>query len=394
VVLENATSIPNFGADTFYPSEDRYGRFMTGFDDGGILSVTAKSYSIDGEGTTTGAAIVTGGKDWRNLRVSTPSGAVREDGAPMYGRYTSATVVLNGTWWTGTYGLALAPLGSKDVSKTVEMGPFVGFRSSIDDGRHWAEPLTPSGHALNVSHSLFGEKPGAAIKYGSPHVVDHGPENRHSPDRAVYMVASGCLAPGANPNCTWISGDGVFLAKALGVDATKPNSLNGVDNWRFWDGKEWGTEVGAAEPVLTWRGRVGAVTASWHPGLSKYLMVVTGPTVHPYDISGPYDTFVVESEALTGPWGMVTYMPRFGMQAYFVSLPSAWLGAPIFQSQGPGQGEEAGEVPRDGTAKGVSFDAVLTFSANFNCHIEGCAANILNAGYGANLLPVRFTPAA
>jgi hypothetical protein len=35
-------------------------------------------------------------------------------------------------------------------------------------------------------------------------------------------------------------------------------------------------------------------------------------------------------------------------------------------------------------------DAVLTFSANFACRTEGCAPNILNAGYGANLLPVRF----
>ncbi len=29
-------------------------------------------------------------------------------------------------------------------------------------------------------------------------------------------------------------------------------------------------------------------------------------------------------------------------------------------------------------------------TANFACKIQGCAPNILNAGYGANLLPVRF----
>ena len=34
------------------------------------------------------------------------------------------------------------------------------------------------------------------------------------------------------------------------------------------------------------------------------------------------------------------------------------------------------------------YDAVLMFSANFACHIiEGCAPNILDGGYGANLLP-------
>ena len=28
--------IPYYGADTFYPSEDRHGNFMSGFDDGGL----------------------------------------------------------------------------------------------------------------------------------------------------------------------------------------------------------------------------------------------------------------------------------------------------------------------------------------------------------------------
>ena len=37
----------------------------------------------------------------------------------------------------------------------------------------------------------------------------------------------------------------------------------------------------------------------------------------------------------------------------------------------------------------VEHDAVLTFSADFACHIEGCVPNILNAGYGANLLLQR-----
>jgi len=58
---------------------------------------------------------------------------------------------------------------------------------------------------------------------------------------------------------------------------------------------------------------------------------------------------------------------------------------------GRANGPEPEEVGPPGSSP---YDAVLTFSANFNCRIEGCAPNILNAGYGANLLPVRFTPAA
>ena len=102
---------------------------------------------------------------------------------------------------------------------------------------------------------------------------------------------------------------------------------------------------------------------------------MTAPTTHPWANEGPFDTYILEAPALTGPFALVTYMPKFGMQAYFVSLPSAWMGM---------VGEVTAEHGTDG------HDAVLTFSANFACHIEGCAPNILNAGYGANLLPVRF----
>lgn len=31
-------------------------------------------------------------------------GAVMESGEPMIGRYTSANIFINGTWWIGTYG--------------------------------------------------------------------------------------------------------------------------------------------------------------------------------------------------------------------------------------------------------------------------------------------------
>ena len=52
-------------------------------------------------------------------------------------------------------------------------------------------------------------KPG--IKFGSSHVVDHGPENISSPDGALYMVAGGCLSAVATENCNDFHG---FLATA------------------------------------------------------------------------------------------------------------------------------------------------------------------------------------
>jgi hypothetical protein len=359
VLLENATAIPNFGADTFYPAEDRFGQFVTGFDDGGILGVVA--VSNQGARSTTGAAVVSGGADWRNLTVRTVNGdrPVPEPAGPMVGRYTSANAAVNGTWWTGTYGLGF---DRADDPQRIMMGPFVGFRWSRDGGATWHGP---AGHS--VANGIFGERPGDAVKMGSPHVVDHGPENRRSPDGALYLVAGGCTAPSATDNCTWISGDGIFVARCTSFDASRPESLNDPACWEFWGGPAmgWVQRIGQARPAFAWKGRVGAVTATLDPRTGKYLFCVTAPNAHPWNNIGPFDTYFLEADSLVGPFRMLSYLPKFGQQAYFVSAPSAWM-----------TGER---------------DAVLTFSANFACKTEGCAANIAGARYGANLLPVTFT---
>ncbi|KAK7233827.1 hypothetical protein SO694_001000102 [Aureococcus anophagefferens] len=352
-LLEDATPIPLYGADTFYPAEDRDGNFYSGFDDGGLGGGGTSSVSVSS---------------------SSPTGF-------GLGRYTSANLFVNGTWWTGSYGLGLS---SKTNSLSIEIGPFVGFRHSVDGGATWKKPMS-GGAELNVSRNLWGERAAdapprgppidgeplgspAGVKMGSPHVVDHGPENVRSPDGKVYVVAGGCLAPRANENCTWISGDGIFLARAS-FDAADPDSLNDASNWEFMGVDGWVGDVDDAKPVFEWEGRVGAVTATWAPALQRYLFCVTAPTTHAWANEGPYDTFVLEAPRLTGPFSLVTYMPKFGMQAYFVSAPSAWMA----------------DTLNDG-----DFDAVLTFSANFACNIEGCAPNVKHATYGANVLPVRF----
>ena len=74
---------------------------------------------------------------------------------------------------------------------------------------------------------------------------------------------------------------------------------------------------------------------------------------------------MLEAPSLTGPFSLVSYLPKFGQQAYSVSFPGKYLYA-------------------------NNVDAVMTFSANFACDTGGCAPNILNAGYGANMLPVRL----
>lgn len=139
----------------------------------------------------------------------------------------------------GTYGLAVGDASCEagtGVLQFCEMGPFIGFRTSTDDGATWREPSDPGGHALNASHPLFNEAPGRPVKLGAPHVVDYGPENAHSPDGALYMVGNGCLAAKPNSNCSWISGDAVFLARTRRFSATNPGSLNDPSAWEFFCG--------------------------------------------------------------------------------------------------------------------------------------------------------------
>lgn len=367
-LLENATAIPSYGADTWYPAEDRDGRLYSGFDDGAVDGVGVGSACTRSPdkcksglyGFHTGSSIVTG-PSWRNLSVSAPGGAIFENGLPMQGRYTCANAVINGTWWVGTYGLAVGDAsceGGTGVLQFCEMGPFVGFRTSTDSGRTWTPPVSPSGVNYSVANPLFAETGPGPVKLGAPHVVDHGPENVQSPDGALYMVGNGCLASKPNSNCSWISGDAVFLARARGFSASNPGSLNDPSVWEFFcgrlhepvsvtpgssstgddrgghdarvdDGACWTSRVQDAKPILSWPGRVGTVTATWHAGLGRYLLAITTPTTLPSTV-GPYDTWVLEAPSLTtGEFSLVSYMPRFGQQAQVESHLHAYGGVGV-----------------------------------------------------------------
>jgi hypothetical protein len=41
---------------------------------------------------------------------------------------------------------------------------------------------------------------------------------------------------------------------------------------------------------------------------------------------GYYNTYIVESDNITGPWKLVSYLKHFGEQGYFVNIPSKFIG--------------------------------------------------------------------
>ncbi len=66
---------------------------------------------------------------------------------------------------------------------------------------------------------------------------------------------------------------------------------------------------------------MGCVTMTYDAALKKYLLCVTdgGNTV------SRYNTYILESDRVTGPWKLVSFMKDFGEQAYFVNIPSKFI---------------------------------------------------------------------
>lgn len=224
------------------------------------------------------------------------------------------------------------------------MGPFVGFSISEDFGQSW---LPEERTALNP---LFSESakdgrhtrmwrmqsrynrsrhhtgnPGAKVKIGAPHFVDFGKNMAHSPDGLAYMVAHGSTQPDAYN--TWAAGDQVYLLRTR----PSPETMNDPSAWEFFAGHRnngsaiWTHDFESIQPLLEWKGHMGIVTATYVPGLAKYIMCVTDGRGPEGNGNGPYDTYLLESEEVTGPWKMVTYMKAFGEEAYFVNIPSKFI---------------------------------------------------------------------
>ena len=84
-------------------------------------------------------------------------------------------------------------------------------------------------------------------------------------------------------------------------------------------------------------------------------------------LAGTFDTYLLESDSITGPFKLITYMEAFGPQAYFAHLPSKFLQA---------------------DARTGSVRACLSYSANY---APGHMPNPKGSGYHWNLLEVRLT---
>ncbi len=332
-------------ADTWYPSWAANGKLYTPWTDGEVNGVTSTSL---GEKATTGYATILG-DDPMNLKITdvmTYAGAP----APYEGRYPDANLVYKGVWYYGTYCLHETP--GKHLNWDV-LGPFAGFRYSTDYGKTWHETSHSCGQPLFAEPDHFGGK----VKIGAPHVVDFGQDMQYTPDGKAYLAAHGASDPVLEPRAaelSWITGDEIYLAR---VKPT-PHNMDTRSKYEYFAGHDnagkaiWSHDFLRIKPLLKWDKHMGSVTITYDAPLKKYLMVVTdgGNTI------SKFDTYILESSDITGPWKVVVYMKEFGEQGYFVNLPSkfisqdgktAWLSYSANFTNGP-QGSHYRSLPEGG----------------------------------------------
>ena len=318
-------------ADTWYPSWASDGNLYSPWTDGSVPQPdggreksSSNGYRKDGtrRQATTGQAVMIG-DDPINLKIYS-LGLTKGDPYPYCGRYPCGSLVYNSVWYYGTYCLApygKAKYGDMDYNWPW-LGPLVGFRTSTDFGRKWTDtPHTPE-------KSLFGETGmwGHPVKIGSPHFVDFGKNMEHSPDGKAYLVGHGAVEPDPKPrfaNLSWISGDQIYLTRVV----PSIENINDESKYEYFAGHNkkgkpiWSYNFDDIRPLLDWNDNMGCVTATYNAPLGKYLMCVTDgwPTV------AKMNSYILESDKITGPWKLVTYMKEFGEQGYFLNFPSKFI---------------------------------------------------------------------
>lgn len=299
-------------ADTWYPSWAGDGNLYSPWTDGKVNGLISNSAGPD---ATTGSATILGDHPL-HLQV-VDQRIYKSSPAPFQSRYPCGSLVFNGMWYYGTYCL-----GGGQITRHNGidynwpwLGAFVGFRTSSDFGKTWTEtPCTPS-------KPLFGESGlhGEPVKIGAPHFVDFGKNMAHSPDGKAYLVAHGA-SDGHNRRFgynSWITGDEIYLLRVT----PSVENMNDVSKYEFWNGRRWTRRFDEIKPIAVWRDHMGCVTITYNAPLKTYFMCVTdGGTT-----GGYFNSYLLESRTITGPFKLVEYLRHFGEQAYFLNIPSKFI---------------------------------------------------------------------
>ena len=311
--------------DTWYPSWAEDDKLYSPWTDGNTwrLDGNREEVSSGTEGQAATGNGVIEGDDPMTLRAYS-LGTEKASALPYHGRYPAGSLVYNKVWYYGTYCLdpsGWAKYGNSRINWPW-MGPFVGFRYSTDYGKSWTEcPLSPE-------KPLFKETGinGYPVKIGAPHFVDFGKNMEHSPDGKAYLVAHGADINDLTPrfwNDSWINGDQIYLLRVTPSIA----NMNDLSKYEFFAGNDksgkqiWTSDFAQIKPLLEWDNNMGCVTVTYNAPLRKFLMCITDGG----NTCSKMNTYILESDKLTGDWKVITYMKDFGEQGYFVNIPSKFI---------------------------------------------------------------------
>ena len=311
-------------ADTWYFSWASDDKLYSPFTDGSVPRLDgSRDESISWKYPFVTGQAAAEGDDPVNLKIYS-LGLTPSPPEPYGGRYPCGSLVYNGIWYYGTY--CLAPEGTTffgdDKYNWPWLGPLVGFRISRDLGRTWeASPHTPE-------NSLFNETGmhGYPVKIGAPHFVDFGKNMEHSPDGYAYLVGHGAEYPDEKSrfaNLSWISGDQIYMIRVI----PSVENINDPSKYEFFSGYDgkgkptWSHDFQSIKPMIDWNNNCGCVTITYNAPLKKNLMCVTDgwPTVE------KMNSYILESDHVSGPWKLVVYMKDFGEQGYFLNFPSKFI---------------------------------------------------------------------
>ena len=291
--------------------------------------------SASGVGSAQGAAVLAGADPF-NLTISAVYGVPHPPmllnasipGQP--GVYPSTSFVYNGSWLIGFY-LLKDPSGA-GCGNWCHLGPLLAF--AVGSTAAPPSPAPPawsyagapywggSGAPLGVFEPIDAARP---IKMGVPRFIDFGADNAHSPDGRAYLVGKGCAA-NDGVHCSFMTGDSAYLARTRAPLASlggNLSALNAASAWEFYAGgaaqaqPTWAPTLEGSAPLFSWPKGIGGITVTYNAALAKYLVVVNLPAdrIHPTHCT--FDTYVLESGEVTGPFALVSYMAGLGPQMYF-----------------------------------------------------------------------------
>jgi hypothetical protein len=124
-------------------------------------------------------------------------------------------------------------------------------------------------------------------------------------------------------NDSWVTGDQIYLLRVT----PSVENINDASKYEFYAGKDkngnplWTNDFKNIKPLLEWNNNMGCVNITYNAPLKKYLMCVTdgGNTI------SKMNTYILESDRIDGGWKIISYMKDFGVQAYFVNIPTKFI---------------------------------------------------------------------